>query len=185
MSQEVKTPAEDKIFGVMAEYATPRDLMRAVVALKEKGWTSMEAYSPFPVHGIDVALGHGGSKVPWIVLGGVVAGAGGGLLLQWWTSVVAYPIWVAGKPLFSIPAFVPITFELGVLFAAFAALFGMLGLNKLPKPYDPVFKHSRFDRVTDDRFFLSIEAKDPLFDLAGAQRALTDLGGTHVEVLEA
>lgn len=185
MSDQARTPAQDEIFGVMAEYATPGDLMRAAVGLKEKGWTSMEAYSPFPVHGIDVALGHAGSKVPWIVLGGAFAGAGGGLLLQWWTSAVSYPLWIAGKPLFSIPAFVPITFELGVLFSAFAALFGMLGLNKLPKPYDPVFKHSRFDRVTDDRFFLSIEAKDPLFDLAGAQKALADLGGTHVEVLEA
>ena len=185
MSEQAKSPKSPGMFGVMAEYATPRDLMHAAVELREKGWTRMEAYSPFPVHGIDVALGHGGSKVPWIVLAGGLSGAGGGLLLQWWTSAVAYPIWVAGKPLFSLPAFVPITFELGVLLAAFSALLGMLALNKLPKPYDPVFKHSRFARVTDDRFFLAIEAKDPLFDVAGAEKALADAGGTHVEVLEA
>ena len=185
MSEQAKPLAPGKTFGVMAEYATPRDLMHAAVVLREKGWTRMEAYSPFPVHGIDVALGHSGSKVPWIVLVGGLSGAAGGLLLQWWTSAVAYPLWIAGKPLFSLPAFVPITFELGVLLAAFSALFGMLALNKLPKPYDPVFKHSRFVRVTDDRFFIAIEAGDPLFDVAGAEKALTDVGGTHVEVLEA
>jgi hypothetical protein len=185
MSEKAKLPSPAKMFGVMAEYATPRDLMHATVELREKGWTRMEAYSPFPVHGIDVALGHGGSKIPWIILICGLSGAGGGLLLQWWTSAVAYPIWIAGKPLFSLPAFVPITFELGVLLAAFSALLGMLALNKLPKPYDPVFKHSRFSRVTDDRFFLAIEAKDPLFDVAGAEKALADAGGTYVEVLEA
>ena len=182
MSQTTVTP---KLFGVMAEFSSASDLLHAAKEIRGKGFTRIEAYSPFPIHGLDNALGHPGSKVPWIVLAGGLTGAGGGMLLQWWTSAVEYPIRIAGKPFFSIPAFVPVTFELGVLFAAFAAILGMLALNRLPKPYDPVFRHSRFDRVTDDCFFLSIEATDPLFDRAGAQEALAKAGGTHIEGLEA
>lgn len=171
-------------FGVMAEFKSPSAIMHAARAVRDKGFTRVEAFTPFPVHGLDIVLGHPGSKVPWIVLVGAVTGASGGLLLQWWTAAVDYPIRIAGKPLFSIPAFVPVTFELAVLLSAFAAILGMLGLNRLPKPYDPVFKHSRFKRATDDRFFLSIEARDPLFDLEGAKKALADAGGNHVEVLD-
>ena len=182
---DMTSPDATELFGVMAEFATPAELLHAAHEIRGQGFTQVEAYSPFPIHGLDIALGHPGSKVPWIVLMGGLAGAGGGLLLQWWTSAVEYPIRIAGKPLFSIPAFVPVTFELGVLFSAFAALLGMLALNGLPKPFDPAFRHSRFDRVTDDRLFMSIEASDPLFDMAGAQKALASVGGTHIEVLEA
>jgi hypothetical protein len=185
MNRSENSPAAAEVFGVMAEFAGPRDLLHAAAEVRANGYTRVEAYSPFPIHGLDVVLGHPGSKVPWVVLGGAVIGASSGLLLQWWTSAVEYPIRIAGKPLFSAPAFVPVTFELGVLFAAFAAILGMLALNGLPRPYDPVFTHSRFGRVTDDRFFLAIEARDPMFDAEKVQQVLSAAGGTHVEVLEA
>jgi len=178
-------PAPEAPYGVMAEFATPAELLRAAGRLRARGYRNIEAYSPFPIHGLDAALGHGGSKVPWIVLGGAIIGASSGLLLQWWTSAVDYPIKVGGKPYFSIPAFVPITFELGVLFSAFAALLGMLALNQLPQPYHPVFKHSQFHRVTDDRFFLAVESEDPMFNVERAERDLGDAGGQHIEVLQA
>ena len=184
MSQ-TNTPGALELFGVMAEFETPAKLLYAAKEIRGRGFTKIEAYSPFPIHGLDIALGHPGSKVPWIVLMGGLIGVGGGLLLQWWTSAVDYPIRIGGKPMFSIPAFVPITFELGVLLAAFAAILGMLALNGLPQLSNPVFTHSRFHRVTDDRLFLSIEATDPLFDVTGAQKALAEAGGMHIEVLEA
>jgi hypothetical protein len=185
MSDPKPKPApKPRIHGVMAEYATPRDVLRAVETVRELGFTRIEAYTPFPIHGIDEAIGHPGSKIPWIVLGGAIAGGTGGLALQWWTSAIDYPIRIAGKPFLSLPAFVPVTFELGVLLSAFAALLGMLALNGLPRPYHPVMRHSTFRRATDDRFFLAIEARDPLFDLEGARRALAAAGGDHVEVLE-
>ena len=187
MSHETKpsVPAGPRLYGVMGEFTTPRDLLHAAGRLRARGYKKLEAYSPFPIHGLDSALGHGGSKVPWIVLAGAAFGASAGLLLQWWTSAVDYPLRVAGKPFFSLPAFVPITFELGVLFSAFAALLGMLALNRLPQPYHPVFTHSRFHRVTDDRFFLAVESEDPLFNVERAERDLADAGGIHVEVLKA
>lgn len=177
--------AVPETYGVMAEFATPGELLDAAGRLRAQGYKKIEAYSPFPVHGLDVALGQPGSKVPWIVLGGAITGAAAGFLLQWWTSAVEYPIKIAGKPYFSWPAFVPVTFELGVLFSAFAALLGMLALNRLPQPYHPVFGHSRFKKVTDDGFFLSIEAGDPQFNVERARRDLAGAGGSHIEVLEA
>jgi Alternative complex III, ActD subunit len=187
MSDRAPRPASvpAKPYGVMAEFATPRDILHAAGTLRAQGYSKVEAFTPFPVHGLDVALGHPGSKVPWIVLGGAAFGASFGLWLQWWTSAVNYPIRIDGKPFFSLPAFVPITFELGVLCSAFAALFGMLILNGLPRPFHPVFTHTRFHRATDDRFFLAIEADDPRFDVQRAERDLAGAGGTNVEVLEA
>jgi hypothetical protein len=169
----------------MGEFSTPRELLHAASRLRAQGYRKIEAFSPFPIHGLDVAIGKTGSMVPWIVLVGGVVGASCGLLLQWWTSAVSYPIRIAGKPYSSWPAFVPVTFELGVLFSAFAAILGMLALNKLPQPYHPTFSHSRFKKVTDDSFFLAIESGDPQFDIERAQRDLAGAGGSHIEVLEA
>jgi hypothetical protein len=180
-----KAPKEPGVYGVVAEFASPRDILHAAHAVREAGFTKLDAFTPFPVHGLDTALGHPGSKVPWIVLAGACLGGGGGLLLQWWTSAVDYPLRVAGKPFFSLPAFVPVTFELGVLFSAFAAIGSMLFLNGLPRPFHPVFTHSRFPRVTDDRFLLAIEAGDPAFDPQKARQILSEAGGRHIEVLEA
>jgi hypothetical protein len=182
---KAKAPKEPEVYGVVAEFASPYDILHAAHAVRDAGFSKLDAFTPFPVHGLDTALGHPGSKVPWIILGGACFGGGGGLLLQWWTSAVDYPLQVAGKPFFSLPAFVPITFELGVLFSAFAAIGGMLLLNRLPQPYHPVFTHSRYPRVTDDVFLLAVEAGDPAFDVQKARQTLSAAGGSNIEVLEA
>jgi hypothetical protein len=175
---------QDEVYGVVAEFATTQDLLHAAERVRAQGYSRLDAYTPFPVHGLDRVLGTPGSKVPWIVLLGAVFGGSFGLWLQWWTAAVNYPIKVAGKPYFSIPAFVPVTFELTVLFSAFACLFGMLALNRLPQYYHPVFKHPSFARATDDRFFLAIEAEDPLFEVEKARQLLITTGGSNVEVVE-
>ncbi len=182
---ETKRSDRDEIYGVLAEFETPGDLLHAAEHVREAGYVNVDAFSPFPVHGLDRVLRVPGSKVPWIVLGGAITGGLGGLALQWWTSAIDYPIKIAGKPYLSLPAFVPVTFELTILLCAFAAVFGMLALNRLPQHYHPVFKHPSFSRVTDDRFFLAIEASDPRFEADEARRTLVEAGGTNVEVLEA
>jgi hypothetical protein len=183
--KEKRSVATPEVYGVMAEFDTPAELMHAVEHLREEGYSRMDAFTPFPVHGLDVAMRLPGSRVPWIVLGGAVFGGLSGLALQVWTSAVNYPIQIGGKPYLSLPAFVPVTFELAVLFSAFAAVFGMLALNRLPQPYHPVFKHSRFRRATNDKFFLAIEAGDPRFDVETIREELARAGGSNVEVLEA
>ncbi len=183
-SKHRPVPSTPGLYGVMGEFETTQDLLHAAERVRANGYTRVDAYSPFPVHGLDRVLGTPGSKVPWIVLGGAILGCSGGLWLQWWTAAVNYPIKIAGKPYFSLPAFIPVTFEATILLSAFAAVFGMLGLNKLPQYYHPVFRHSTFNRVTDDRFFLAIESDDPQFDADKARQVLIAAGGKNVEVVE-
>ncbi|GIW72440.1 MAG: hypothetical protein KatS3mg102_1982 [Planctomycetota bacterium] len=175
---------EQRIHGLAAEFDTPGAIYRAAQALRSEGYQRLDAHTPFPIHGMEKVLGLPPSRVPWICLAGGLFGCAGALLLQWWTSAVDYPWVISGKPLFSLPAFIPITFELTVLFAAFGAFFGMLALNRLPRPHHPVFGYSRWQRVTDDRFLLIVEASDPLFDLEETPRRLEQLGGRHIELLE-
>jgi len=174
-------PAPEKPYGILAEFESPAKLLHAAQTIRKLGYSRTDAFSPFPVHGMDRALGIPVSNVPLIILGGALTGGVGALLLQWWTSAVNYPIKIAGKPYFSLPAFVPVTFELTVLFSAFAAVFGMLFLNKLPCLYHPVFKHSRFRGVTDDKFFLIVEATDPLYDAVKTREDMSEAGGMHIE----
>jgi hypothetical protein len=175
----------EKKFGIIAEFKTPAEILEAANRVRVEGFRDFDVHTPFPVHGLDTAMGVPPSKVPWIVLGGGVTGGSCGLLLQWWCSAVDYPLIIGGKPFFSYQAFVPITFELTILLASFGAVFGMLALNRLPMFYHPVFRSARFRRATDDRFFLSIEAKDPKFDLQRTRQFLEAIGGENVTVLEA
>lgn len=168
---------------VLARFAGPRQLLNACTRLREAGYSRWDAHSPFPVHGLDRAMGLRQSPLPWIVLVLGLAGAAGGMLLQWWVAVRAYPLVISGKPLFSWPAFVPVTFELGVLFGALGAVFGMLGLNQLPTLHHPIFESVRFERVTDDGFFISVESGDPKFDPAGTREFLQGLGAEDVELI--
>ena len=170
-------------FGILAEFASPRDLLHACEKVRDAGFTRWDSHSPFAIHGLERAMGLKRSKLPWIVLVLGLGGAAGGMLLQWWTSTVAYPLVISGKPYFSWQAYVPITFELGVLGGAVAAVVGMLALNQLPMLFHPLFNSKRFERVTDDRFFISIESWDPKFDVTGTQQFLESIGGTNVEVL--
>jgi hypothetical protein len=172
-------------FGILAEFATPADLYQACERVRDAGFTKWDAHTPFPVHGLEKAMGIRRSPLPWIVLVTGLAGAAAGFGLQVWVHSVAYPLVISGKPFISWPAFIPITFELGVLGAAAGAVFGMLGLNGLPMHYHPLFKSKVFEQVTDDAFFISIESWDPRFDPASTGKLLESLGARSVELVEA
>ncbi len=172
-----------KMYGAVAEFETPEALLSAIRHAREQGYQKLDAFTPFPVHGIDEALGERRSKLGYVVLVGGLAGCAAAFLLIWWTGAVSYPLVIAGKPLFAFEFSIPIMFELTVLFAAFAAVFGMLAFNGLPKLYHPVFQHSRFTNATNDKFLLAIEADGDEFDGDRAARLLTAVGGKHAEVL--
>ncbi len=170
-------------YGLLAEFDSTAGLMRACETVRDAGYRRWDAHSPFPVHGLDAAMGLTPSKVPWIVLVCGLGGAIGGMALQWYTSAVEYPLVISGKPMFSWQAFVPVTFELGVLGGALGAVLGMLGLNQLPTLHHPLFNSTRFERVTDDRFFISIEARDPKFDMNATRALLEKAGAAAVETI--
>lgn len=159
-------------YALVAEFDSVEALVAAADAARHAGYTKMDAYSPFPIHGLSEAIGFKDKKVPWMVLAGGLVGAFAGYTLQWYTSVIDYPLNVGGKPLNSLPAFVPITFEATVLFAALTATFGMLALNGLPQPHHSIFNTPGFERASQDRFFLAVEAKDPQFDLVKTKEFL-------------
>jgi hypothetical protein len=152
------------IFGLMAEFETADAVVAATTRAYQAGYRAMDAHSPYTVEGLATALGIRRSRVPSIVLIAGLIGGGVGFFMQWWTMAVNYPMDVGGRPLNSWPAFIPVTFEVLVLVASFAAFFGMLFLNGLPRPNHPVFAEPRFARASQDRFFLCIEAIDPKFD---------------------
>jgi hypothetical protein len=147
-----------KLYGVMAQFDSPSHLVAAARETYEAGYRQINGYSPFPIEELDEAIGFKRTTLPLIVLAGGILGALGGFFMQYWTEVIDYPIIVGGKPFNSWPAFIPITFECTVLAASFAAVFGMLALNKLPQPYHPVFNAPSFALATRDSFFLVIEA---------------------------
>jgi hypothetical protein len=169
----ITTPTDDRLverphsaeelYGLMAEFDTQEELLAAAHATHRAGYRHTDAYSPFPVHGVAEALGLPRSRVPLLVLVGGLVGFATGLLMQYWMTVIAYPINVGGRPMVSWPSWVVPTFETTVLFAAFAAVFGMFALNRLPMPYHPAFNAPNFERASEDGFFLCIEATDPNF----------------------
>lgn len=172
------------LHGAVGEFADGHELVAAAWALRKKGYTRMEAYTPFPVHGIDDALAIPRSILGWIVLCIGLCGTASALLLIWWTGAVDYPLVIGGKPLFDITFAMPVTFELTVLFSAFAAVLGMFALNGLPRLYHPIFNFSKFAGATDDRFLLAIEATDPLFAAQQSVKDLEEAGAVMAEVVE-
>jgi hypothetical protein len=171
-------------YGILAEFATPQTLYDACEKVRDAGFTRWDSHSPFPVHGLHKAMGLKRSTLPWIVLVMALTGGALGFILQWWVHTSAYPLVISGKPFFTWPAFIPITFEVSVLFGALGAVFGMLGLNRLPMHHHPLFKSKVFERASDDTFFISIESWDPRFDPSGTATLLKSVGARSVELLE-
>ena len=169
-----------RLYGVMAQFDSPSTLVAAAREAYAAGYRQINGYSPFPIEELSDAIGFKRTTLPLIVLAGGIIGAVGGFFMQYWMEVIDYPINVGGKPFNSWPAFIPITFECTVLAAAFAAVFGMLALNKLPQPYHPVFNAPNFALATRDSFFLVIESKDPKFDHDEARRFLKSLEARDV-----
>lgn len=168
------------LYGLMAEFDSPDTLKEAAVKAYEAGYRKMDAYTPFPIEGLDDALGFKPSRLSLIVLIGGLAGVALGYGLQYFISVIDYPVMVGGKPLHSWPAFIPVTYELMILSASIAAVVGMLALNGLPMPYHPVFNAPRFDLASNDRFFLCIESEDPKFDREKTKQFLEQCHPHHV-----
>jgi hypothetical protein len=166
--------------GLLAEFASPDELLMAARRTRAAGYRNVEAYSPFPVEGVAEMLHPEPTHVPLIVLVGGILGGLSGYALQYYAAVISYPVNVGGRPLDSIPSFVPITFELTILGAALFAVAAVVILNGLPMPYHPVFNVPEFVRASRDRFFLCIEATDPRFDHAGTRRFLESLGAREV-----
>jgi hypothetical protein len=175
----------DRNVGLLAEFSDPGALVHAVEALRKRGYSRLDTFTPFPIHGMDRAMGLGQSKLGYLVFIGGLTGCALGYLMQWWTSAVDYPINISNKPLFAIEPSVPIMFELTVLFSALTAVAGMLALNGLPRPYNPLFYSDRFGRATDDGFFLHVEAQDAQFERSATAEALFEVGALAVEYVDA
>jgi hypothetical protein len=167
--------ARPPIYGLMAEFDNPEDLLVAAQRAHDEGYRRMDAYSPFPIEGLADAIGFHRSGLPLVVLIGGILGGLGGYLMQYYLSVIDYPLNVGGRPLHSAPAFIPVTFELTILVAALAAVLGLLALNGLPMPYHPVFNVPRFELASRNLFFLCIEATDRQFDRQNTRRFLESL----------
>ena len=165
---------KDWAYGLVAEFATDAELMRAAEKAYERGYRKMDGYTPFPIEGLAEALGKK-NRIPFLVLIGGILGGGSAYFMEWFANVISYPINVGGRPLHSWPAFIPITFELTVLGAALTAFFGSLALSGLPRPYHPMFNLPEFERASQDRFFLCIEAADARFDAKETRAFLESL----------
>jgi len=163
------------IYGMMAEFDTPGDLVSAARRTYEAGYKKIDAYTPFPIEELSEAIGFHRNSVPLVVLIGGILGGCSGFGLQYWIHVINYPINVGGRPLNSWPAFIVVTFEMTILFAGIFAVLGMLALNGLPMPYHPVFNVPRFAFASKDRFFLIIFSSDPKYDAASTRRFLERL----------
>lgn len=179
-----KESSQKGLYGLMAVFEDPEALLTASQQAYQRGYRKMDAYTPFPVEGLYEALGLENDGIAPITLLGGMIGGGGGFFMQWYANVIDYPIRVAGRPDFSWQSFIPITFELTILCAAFGAAFGMLLLNRLPQLYHPVFIPKEFERATKDRFFLCLEAIDPLFQFQEAHYFLTHLQPEKVIIIK-
>lgn len=190
-AEEMRDP---ELYGLLGEYADVTSLKKAAERVRDAGYSRWEAYTPFPVHGLDQAMGQKPTVLPWLVLVGGITGCLAGLFLVWYTNATSiegvphglrgYEFIISGKPIFSLPANIPPIFELTILFSALTAVFGMLVLNLLPRFHHPVFQSDRFARATQDRFFIGIEANDEQFDRDRTQQLLRETGATAIEELE-
>jgi ActD protein len=172
------------LYGLLAEFDSPAALVAAAKRVYQQGYRKIDTFSPYPIEEAWEAIGHHDRRLSLIVLGGGLTGLLTGLGLQEWVHQLAYPLNISGKPLNSWPQFVPVTFELTILFAALSAVIGMIVLNGLPMPYHPVFNVARFDRASRDRFFLIVESTDPMFDKTKTLDFLKGLNAAEVSEVE-
>jgi len=178
------TEAGEPIHGIMAEFQTPIALFHAAETVRDAGYKNWDTFTPFPIHGMEEAMGIKRTKLPLLVSCGGFTGVGLAYLMQWWMSSVDYPLVVQGKPYDAWQPFVPVTFELGILFAAFTSIIGMLALNALPRWHHPLLKKERFLSSSEDKFFVCIEARDPSFDPDKTRALLEAAGATSIELVE-
>lgn len=171
-------------FGILAEFDSPKSLLHAAEGVRDSGYKKFDVYTPFPIHGMDDAMGLKPSFMGWIVLLGGTTGLLVGFGLQAWVSTAAYKLVISGKPFFSYQAFIPVTFELMVLLAAFAAVFGMLFVNRLPQWYHSLLKVDDFRKVTSHGFFLCIESSDHQYNSDEVVAFLSKIGGKHIREIE-
>lgn len=177
-------PMRNPPFALVGSFAEPAALLRACATLRDRGYRRFDAHTPFPVHGLEKAMGLPPSPLGWIVLGCALLGGAGAFALQAWTHLSGYAQNISGKPYFAFQAYVPVTFELTVLLASFGAFLGVWGLSKLPQLFHPTMQHPSFPRATDDRFLVSVESADPQFDLRVTRALLLELGADDVAEVE-
>jgi hypothetical protein len=173
-----------KVFGIMAEYTTPADAMHAAEKVRDAGFRRWDVFTPFPVHGMDRAMGMKNSKVGWFSFIGGVTGYTSGMLMIWFLNAIDYPIIIGGKPMFSPFAAFPPSYELTILLGAFGAIGGMLFLNRLPRLHHPLLKNKRFALATHDRYFVVIETSDPKFNEVETRKLLEAAGSRSIELVE-
>lgn len=173
-----------KMYGILASYSSPAELIHAAEKMRDAGYTKFDCHSPFPIHGMDDAMGLKPSPLGFIATIGALCVGGSAIALQWWCSTQAYGLVLSGKPLWSYQAFVPITFELSILGAALFTVFGMFAINKLPTLYHPLFNSKKFEAFSDDGFFISVDCSDQKFELKQTSALLQSAGGKDIEVIE-
>tara|TARA_Y100000748_G_scaffold130731_1_gene109584 strand:+ start:4948 stop:5481 length:534 start_codon:yes stop_codon:yes gene_type:complete len=171
-------------YGILARFECPKSLVYAAEKVRDEGFTNFDCHSPFPIHGMDDAMGLKRSKLGYVIGAMGMTGALFGFGLQSWIHSIEYPMNISGKPFFAYPAYAIITFELMVLFSAFGAVFGMMFFNRIPRFHHPVFYSEKFSDVSSDAFYVSIEVEDPKYDEEKVISFLEDLGGTEIEVLK-
>lgn len=176
--------AASQTYGIIAEFETPAAIMHAAEKIRDSGFRKWDVFSPYPVHGMDKAMGLKNSRVGWFSFLGGVTGYTVGMLMIWWMNAVDYAIVIGGKPMFSPFSAFPPSYELTILLGSFGALLGMLFLNRLPRLHHPLLKHRRFALASHDRFFLVIETGDPKYSEAETRKLLEAAGSTHIELVE-
>ena len=175
-----------RVYGYLAEFKSASALYKAAAKVRDAGFRKWDCHSPYPIHGLDAAMGLKRSILPWLVFFGGATGTATAFALAYGTQVLLYPTVVQAKPVnvFTVPAFFPVMFELTILFSGFTTLFGLLALMKLPRLNHPLFASKQFHRATDDAFFIAIEARDPKFSPEGTRELLEEIGGTSIELVE-
>jgi len=176
--------ATAKAYGIIAEFDTTADVLHAAEKVRQAGFRRWDVFTPFPIHGMDRAMGMKNSPVGWFSFLGGVTGYTTGMVMIWWMNAYDYRIVVGGKPMFSPYGAFPPSYELTILFGAFGALFGMLFLNRLPRLHHPLLKHKRFEQVTHDKFFIVIETDDPKYSETETRKLLEATGSKHIEMVE-